>query len=240
MINEVSIELIKDKIQIIEHHEQKICLVGPVQMPITLHESTVFFQWYTWMDVTDLHIKDKRQFIQSLPSLDLANLQQSSVLTFGNFEESEDAWIRMHSICHTGDIFGSKKCDCGFQLQKSIQKIVENQCGALFYIANQEGRGIGLLNKSLTYILQENGYDTLEANTSLGFQEDQRNYEEASIVLNHLRKKSVSLMTNNPLKVNALRLMGVNISKRVSIWGNSSQYNYRYIHTKINKCKHII
>ncbi|MCV5647574.1 GTP cyclohydrolase, partial [Escherichia coli] len=86
---------------------------------------------------------------------ELASKQQSSVLVYGDFANADDAIIRMHSICHTGDIFGSQRCDCGYQLHESMKMIAEHGCGAIFYLANHEGRGIGLFSKSLAYILQE-------------------------------------------------------------------------------------
>src|SRR5690606_2472238 len=143
--------------------------------------------------------------IDNLSSQNLAEFQQSSVLVYGDFENDDDALIRMHSICHTGDIFGSKRCDCGFQLKESMHKIKEHVTGAIFYLANNEGRGIGLFSKAMAYILQENGYDTVEANEALGFVNDSRNYSDAIQVLKRLRSKPVTLITNNPLRLDALK-----------------------------------
>ena len=115
----------------------------------------------------------------------------------------------MHSICHTGDIFGSQRCDCGYQLHESMKMVVDHGCGAIFYLADHEGRGIGLFSKSLAYLLQEAGYDTVEANHELGFEDDTRSYEEAIAVLSELREKPVTLITNNPKKLQALKNHGL-------------------------------
>ena len=145
----------------------------------------------------------------------------------------------MHSICHTGDIFGSKRCDCGFQLKQSMQMIVNNGAGALFYLANHEGRGIGLFSKAMAYILQENGSDTVEANEKLGFVDDSRNYGDAIEVLKVLRSKPVTLITNNPKKVKALKDAGLAVAGRTPLWGDVSEYNEKYLHTKINRSGHM-
>src|SRR5690606_19690038 len=155
--------------------------------------------------------------IAQLSSANLAEFQQSSVLVYGDFEHADRALIRLHSICHTGDIFGSKRCDCGFQLKQSMRLIVKHGHGALFYLANHEGRGIGLFNKALAYILQENGYDTVDANLQLGFADDSRNYEDAIQVLQSLRTKPVTLITNNPRKLAALRKANLDIEDRVKL-----------------------
>lgn len=161
------------------------------------------FQWYTWLPIKKDETKE--EVLRSLPSLHLADYQQSSVLVYGDFKNAENALIRMHSICHTGDIFGSKRCDCGYQLKESMRMIVENGNGALFYLANHEGRGIGLFTKSLAYLLQENGLDTVEANLALDFPDDLRSYEAPIKVLQALRQKPVKLITNNPKKLDALK-----------------------------------
>src|SRR5690606_6624081 len=177
-----ALDILKDKIQLIQTEEGGIYLVGPIKLPVDLDGETVIFQWYCWLSrcqVTD----NFQEIIDQLSSASLAEYQQSSVLVYGDFKNADEALIRMHSICHTGDIFGSQKCDCGYQLKKSMKNIVEHGTGALFYLANHEGRGIGLFSKAMAYVLQENGYDTVEANLSLGFVDDSRSYTDALSVL---------------------------------------------------------
>ncbi len=233
-----ALTVLKDKIQSIKTKEGAIYLVGPVRLPVNLYGETVEFNWYCWLnseEVTD----DYQSIIDNLSSKNLADYQQSSVLVYGDFENSEDALIRMHSICHTGDIFGSKRCDCGFQLKESMRKIKEHGAGALFYLANHEGRGIGLFSKAMAYVLQENGYDTVEANEALGFVNDSRNYDDAILVLKQLRSKPVTLITNNPLKLEAMQNAGLTLTGRVPLWGDKSEYNERYLQTKVEKSGHL-
>ncbi|MFD3763757.1 MULTISPECIES: GTP cyclohydrolase II [Paenibacillus] len=215
-----------------------IGLVGPVRLPVQLEDHEVVFKWYSWLN-TGNSFMDKNDILESLSQADLASYQQSSVLVYGDFANEEHALIRMHSICHTGDIFGSKRCDCGYQLRTSMRMIVENGSGALFYLANHEGRGIGLFSKSLAYLLQEEGFDTVEANLGLGFEDDHRSYEEAIRVLQSLRQKPVTLITNNPRKLQSLREKGLVTDQHVSIWGDVSEHNNRYLATKIEKSGHI-
>lgn len=232
------VNVLKDKIQVIKTDESSIYLVGPIRLPVNLNGNTVIFQWYSWLN-SDEYTEDIKQIINNLSSSNLAEYQQSSVLVYGDFKEAEQSLIRMHSICHTGDIFGSKRCDCGFQLKQSMQMIVNNEAGALFYLANHEGRGIGLFSKAMAYILQENGSDTVEANEKLGFVDDSRNYSDAIEVLKVLRTKPVTLITNNPKKVNALKDAGLAIEGRTPLWGDVSEYNEKYLHTKINRSGHM-
>jgi GTP cyclohydrolase II len=230
--------ILEDKIQLIKTEQGAIYLVGPIKLPVNLYGETVEFNWYCWLNCNEV-TEDFERIIDKLSSVNLAELQQSSVLTYGDFEYGDEAIIRMHSICHTGDIFGSKRCDCGFQLKQSMKMIVEHGTGALFYLANHEGRGIGLFSKALAYILQENNYDTVEANQALGFVDDSRNYSDAIQVLKALRSKPVTLITNNPKKFEALKNSGLPVSGRESLWGDVSEYNEKYLETKINRSGHI-
>lgn len=232
------LDVLKEKIQLIETDEGATYLVGPINLPVNLYGETVIFEWYCWLNRCEA-TENYQEVIDQLSSANLAEQQQSSVLVYGDFENADDALIRMHSICHTGDIFGSKRCDCGYQLKQSMQNIVEHGTGALFYLANHEGRGIGLFSKAMAYVLQENGYDTVEANESLGFVDDSRNYEDAIHVLKTLRTKPVKLMTNNPKKLEAMQNAGLPISGREPLWGDKSEFNEKYLQTKIQRSGHM-
>lgn len=232
------LSLLEDKIKLMKKDNEAIYLVGPIKLPVNLYGETVEFKWYCWLK-SDKVTEDFQQIMDQLSSANLAEYQQSSVLVYGDFEYNEDALIRMHSICHTGDIFGSKRCDCGYQLRQSMKMIVEHGTGALFYLANHEGRGIGLFSKAMAYILQENGYDTVEANEGLGFSDDTRNYDDAIKVLKALRTKPVTLITNNPKKLKALKAAGAPLSGRMPLWGDISEYNEKYLKTKVKKSGHL-
>ncbi len=238
-MKEAIFQILKRNIQIVrDEGGQDLALAGPIQLPVQLNEKTVIFQWYTWLSLQGLP-SDKEELLEALPNANLAFSQQSSVLVYGDFANADQALIRFHSICHTGDIFGSKRCDCGFQLQQSLNMLVDNGSGALFYLANHEGRGIGLFSKSLAYLLQEQGFDTVEANEQLGFEDDHRSYEEAIRVLKTFRAKPVSLITNNPKKITSLREAGMIVDRAVPLWGDVSDYNEKYLQTKIEKSGHM-
>ncbi|WP_077617090.1 GTP cyclohydrolase II [Bacillus sinesaloumensis] len=239
MITNEIISILESKIQFIERGDKAIYLVGPIELPVNLDGETVVFKWYCWLLCSEVTI-DTNRIIEKLSSSNLAEMQQSSVLVYGDFEQADEALIRMHSICHTGDIFGSKRCDCGYQLKHSMKIIVEHGAGALFYLANHEGRGIGLFSKAMAYILQENGLDTVEANLQLGFKDDARNYDDAIRVLKTLRTKPVSLITNNPKKIDALKNAGLNVSERMPIWGDVSEFNQKYLKTKVERAGHLV
>lgn len=232
------LDIVKDKMIVVKQTEtENICLVGPVNLPVKQGDFSATFQWYSWLKV-DAHLS-KEEMIDSLATANLAFEQQSSVLVYGDFANEEDALIRMHSICHTGDIFGSQRCDCGYQLHQSIKMITEHGCGAIFYLADHEGRGIGLFPKAIAYLLQEEGLDTVEANHALGFPDDARSYEDAITVLGALRTKSVTLITNNPKKLSALQAHGLAVEGHVPLWGGLTETNRFYLETKVEKSGHM-
>ena len=155
----------------------------------------------------------------------------------GSWEKEEPVLVRVHSSCMTGDIFGSCRCDCGPQLQKSMEMIEAAGKGVIVYM-NQEGRGIGLLNKLKAYKLQEEGMDTVEANIELGFQADQRDYGVGAQILRDLGVSKIKLMSNNPKKRTGLIGYGLEIVENVSIEIASNQHNKGYLETKRDKMGH--
>ncbi len=146
--------------------------------------------------------------------------------------------IRIHSECMSGDVFGSRRCDCGEQLDFSLNWITNHQ-GAVIYL-RQEGRGIGLINKLKAYNLQDEGMDTCEANRALGFEEDQRNYKAAVTILNDLDIDHVRLLTNNPLKLEGLEKSGIQIAGRVPIEIKPNEDNQSYLETKKASMRHML
>lgn len=240
MVSESIISMLQEKIEILPYREKHIYLVGPVQLPVSIDDKIEIFQWYCWFAGEKIKGKSIEELLQYISTANLAEYQQSSVLVYGDFANEKEALVRMHSICHTGDIFGSKRCDCGFQLKETMKMIVNQGTGALFYLANHEGRGIGLFSKAMAYLMQEQGFNTLEANVELGFPADNREYDEVIIVLKSLREKPITLITNNPEKWKAMQEAGVNIQGRVPLWGEVSTYNEKYIETKIQQFGHVL
>lgn len=160
------------------------------------------------------------------------------VLTHNLPENGEAVLVRLHSECMTGDIFHSVRCDCGEQLDFALRKVSE-EGGAVLYL-RQEGRGIGLVNKLKAYNLQDEGLDTAQANVKLGFSEDERNYDDAIFILKDLGIKSIRLMTNNPLKLEALEAAGIKIIERVPIVIASRLENEKYLKTKSQQMGHLL
>lgn len=160
-------------------------------------------------------------------------------LVHGDVQGMEDVPTRIHSECMTGDVFGSLKCDCGEQLHRALQEIQEGESGILLYM-RQEGRGIGLANKIKAYSLQDRGFDTVEANLHLGFDDDMRDYEIAAQMLQLLKPASVSLITNNPRKVSGLREHGVDVTTRQPLRIAPNPHNVDYLATKKAKSGHLL
>ena len=160
-------------------------------------------------------------------------------LTCGELKSGSDALVRVHSECLTGDVFGSQRCDCGGQLHQAMQRISDEGSGVLLYM-RQEGRGIGLDAKIRAYKLQEQGYDTVEANLKLGYGSDLREYGIGAQILVDLGVKRIRLLTNNPKKVVGLDGYGLEIVEQVPIKTSANQHNEKYLETKKKKMGHII
>ncbi|MEO9944478.1 MAG: GTP cyclohydrolase II [Paraglaciecola sp.] len=169
--------------------------------------------------------------------VELDSGQEHVALSYGEWSIEEVIPMRIHSECLTGDALFSTRCDCGAQLEKGLQNIVENGKGVLLYL-RQEGRGIGLLNKIKAYKLQDQGMDTVEANEHLGFDADLRDYSICQLMLQTLKVQNIKLMTNNPKKRAALARMGFNVAERVPIDHGVTDDNRYYIQTKTEKLGH--
>lgn len=160
-------------------------------------------------------------------------------LVHGDVVGKNNVPVRIHSECFTGDVLGSRRCDCGEQLDMSLQLISENGLGVLIYL-RQEGRGIGLLKKLQAYNLQDQGLDTVDANIHLGHLADEREYTIAALILQKLQIKSVNLITNNPKKIDELKKLGITVEKRISIETDYHHDNLEYLKTKVKKMNHLL
>lgn len=166
-----------------------------------------------------------------------ANGLEHMALIKGSWKEDEPILVRVHSSCATGDILGSKRCDCGEQLHKAMEMIEKEGKGVIIYM-QQEGRGIGLMNKIAAYKLQDEGLDTVEANIHLGFRPDERDYGCGAQMLRHLGVHKMRLMTNNPTKRVGLEAYGLEITENVPIEIAPNKFDYRYLKTKRDRMGH--
>jgi 3,4-dihydroxy 2-butanone 4-phosphate synthase/GTP cyclohydrolase II len=164
---------------------------------------------------------------------------QHVALVMGDINGEEPVLVRVHSECLTGDVFGSLRCDCGEQIDMAMKQIAEEKRGVLLYM-RQEGRGIGIHNKICAYELQDNGLDTVEANLSLGFPPDLRDYGIGAQILTDLNLHKIRLLTNNPKKVVGLEGYGLEVVETVPIVVKPNEYNRHYLETKKNKMGHIL
>lgn len=172
-----------------------------------------------------------------IPFRQKSNGLEHIALIKGEWKEDEPILVRVHSSCMTGDIFGSKRCECGEQLHKAMQAIEKEGKGAIIYM-NQEGRGIGLMNKIRAYKLQEEGLDTVDANLHLGFKADERDYGVGASIMHELGINKVRLMTNNPVKRIGLEGYGIEIVDNVPIEVSVNEHNERYMKTKKDRMGH--
>ena len=160
-------------------------------------------------------------------------------IVVGEIDPTEPVLIRLHSECFTGDLLGSLRCDCGVQLRGSIAEIAKRGSGVLLYLA-QEGRGIGLVNKLRAYELQDDGFDTIDANEQLGFDADERIYAPAATMLSRMGIKRVRLMTNNPQKISQLERYGIEVAERVAHSFPANGHNENYLRTKAERAGHLL
>ena len=172
-----------------------------------------------------------------IPFRQKSNGLEHMALIKGTWQEDEPLLVRVHSSCMTGDILGSQRCDCGEQLHRAMQMVEAEGRGVIIYM-QQEGRGIGLMNKIRAYKLQEQGYDTVDANLHLGFKPDERDYGCGAQMLRHLGVHKMRLMTNNPVKRVGLEAYGLEIVENVPIEVTPNQYNLRYLQTKQQRMGH--
>ena len=174
-----------------------------------------------------------------IPFRQKSNGLEHFALIKGEWKKDEPILVRVHSSCVTGDILGSKRCDCGDQLHKALEMIEREGKGVLVYL-NQEGRGIGLMAKVAAYKLQEQGYDTVDANLHLGFKADERDYGVGASILRELNVNKMRLMTNNPVKRVGLEGYGLEIDEIVPIEITPNEYNAHYLETKKNRMGHLL
>lgn len=230
MNDDGSMARLKDLWAVAEKHDMKIVSIADLIQYRLKHESLIEKQIDVKMPTNfgDFELHAYKQVSNGMDHLALVK---------GQWKPEEPVLVRVHSSCITGDIFGSCRCDCGEQLQKAMQTIEKEGKGVIVYM-NQEGRGIGLLNKLKAYKLQENGRDTVEANLELGFQMDERDYGVGAQILRDLGVSKMKLMSNNPKKRKGLIGYGLEIVENVALQVVANPHNKNYLSTKKEKMGH--
>lgn len=231
-----------NKIRTIGDEGHRLSLLGPVPIPVPDPDTGQerILRWYPFVRRTELDAVDQISAdLREGRSNDLIHLINSfmcvnSLLLYGEFEQQDRPLVRIHSCCMTGDVFGSERCECGPQLHLAYRRVFDAGAGAIIYMASHEGRGIGLWAKAVTYILQDMGQDTYQANVSLGLPADSRDFTDAALVLQAFLKPGaeVRLLTNNPMKEAHLQRGGVRVAERVPLIAGVSSHNLRYLHAK--------
>jgi GTP cyclohydrolase II len=219
----------------------RVNLLGPIPLPIMVEGEERTFRWYPFVRRTQheqvLQIARRLQGktdMHGLWELLTAQMTVNSLLVFGDFENEAEPLVRVHSCCMTGEVFGSMRCECAPQLDEAFRRVVRAGCGAVVYMASHEGRGIGLWAKGITYILQDMGRDTYDANRDLHLPVDSRDFRDAAIVLLHFlrRPPRIRLLSNNPLKRADLESHGIEIAGVERLVVGVSDHNLRYMHAK--------
>jgi GTP cyclohydrolase II len=217
-------------------------ILGPIPMPVSLTEEPLTVQWYVFVRRTELARVDelaaelREQGGQHLFASLTSSMAVNSLLVIGEPDPDREPLVRVHSNCLTGDVFGSKRCDCGPQLAAAMRQIQGDPAGGyLVYMAGHEGRGIGLWAKAATYLLQDAGENTYQANRSLGLPDDSRDFSDAASVLKWLLgDKPFRLLTNNPKKIQDLAAHGLVNVRRVKHVAGVDEWNKRYLLAKQN------
>ncbi len=216
----------------------ELSLLGPVPLPVNVHGSELNFLWWTFvpkLELTEVQAaaaKVEAASGEAFRQLLQSSMSVNSLLITKNYQTLSAPLVRVHSCCMTGDVFGSKRCECGPQLADALERIAA-EGGALVYMSGHEGRGIGLWAKAITYMLQDNGQDTYEANRSLGLPEDCRDFHQAGVVLRYFfQGRPVRLLSNNPLKKAQLEEAGQPIAAMETLVTGITPYNRRYMEAK--------
>ncbi len=220
--------------------EIAINVLGPIPLPIKLGELEIQARWYATVRSTELAKVEElaselsRHGGQRLFSMLASSMAVNSVLAIGNGERSSNPLVRVHSSCLTGDVFGSQRCECGPQFVSALDRISKDEHGGLMiYMSGHEGRGIGLWAKAATYLLQDAGEDTYEANRSLGLPDDSRDFSDAAALLHYfVRGQPFRLLTNNPKKIADLGAFGLKDITPVRHVTGVNPWNTRYLAAK--------
>lgn len=221
-----------DLFEFCEEHDLKIITVDELILYRKKNEKLV-------KNEADVRIPTKFGEFEFIGYSDQIENKEYLAIIKGDVRGKENVTVRLHSECLTGDVFGSKRCDCQDQLHKSLHEIENKGEGLVIYL-RQEGRGIGILNKLKAYKLQDQGYDTVEANHKLGFEDDLRDYAVAAQIIKDLNIKSISLMTNNPSKIKGLETYGIKVVDREEIEIPANDVDEKYLKTKKEKMGHLL
>ncbi len=224
----------------VPEHRPILNVLGPIPIPISIGTGEPrTFQWYAVVRQTELQEANQLADLlrgrgeQHLFSVLASHMSVNSALVLGDFKAHANPLVRVHSCCLTGDVFGSQRCECGPQLDRAFERIEQEGTGAVIYMSGHEGRGIGLWAKAVTYVLQDSGEDTYQANRSIGLPDDSREFSDAAAMLLYLRgDRPLRLMSNNPMKQAHLETSGLHHIQREKHVTGVSPANRRYLNAK--------
>lgn len=219
-----------------------VSILGPIPLPRMIDGKKIVLSWYPFVHRIELNrVLDAASKVaegngDAFRELVHTNMSVNSILALPGFLEHPSPLVRIHSCCLTGDVFGSMRCECGPQLDGAFSQLEAEGTGAVVYMSGHEGRGIGLWAKAITYLLQDDGQDTYQANVSLGLPEDSRDFTDAAVALRYLLKgKPVRLLSNNPLKREHLEKAGQKVAELVPHVVGINEHNIGYMSAKRSK-----